>query len=252
MNLPTTNATMSSREIADITGKPHNDVLKAIRTMEPAWENVNGGKFSLVEYKDAKGQFRPMYQLNKTECLYVATKFNDEARARLVLRWEALERNGFDNPETTRRLDTLEQGLTALMGAMTSLTNIIAQGQSPARQPQPSRTLNPAPEVVDARHLPFDFKPLMGENIRHIAIDEKDWYSLNDVLVNMRVKTGSGQVARKLPQGTAAKIWLYGNTHPAWFVSRKGIDILMHGSRKLRNNGFFNQTNGGLSDGTVQ
>ena len=23
--------------------------------MKPAWENVNGGKFSLVEYKDAKG-----------------------------------------------------------------------------------------------------------------------------------------------------------------------------------------------------
>lgn len=50
-------------------------------SMEPAWVKVNGGKFSLVEYKDAKGEMRPMYQLNKTECLYVATKFNDEARA---------------------------------------------------------------------------------------------------------------------------------------------------------------------------
>ncbi len=34
---------------------------------------------------------RPCYSLTKTECLYVATKFNDEARARLVLRWEQLE-----------------------------------------------------------------------------------------------------------------------------------------------------------------
>ena len=34
----------------------------------------------------------PCYQLTKTECLYVATKFNDEARAKLVLRWEELER----------------------------------------------------------------------------------------------------------------------------------------------------------------
>ena len=33
----------------------------------------------------------PCYQLTKTECLYIATKFNDEARARLVLRWEELE-----------------------------------------------------------------------------------------------------------------------------------------------------------------
>ena len=29
--------------------------------------------------------------LTKTECLYIATKFNDEARAKLVLRWEELE-----------------------------------------------------------------------------------------------------------------------------------------------------------------
>ena len=83
--------TMTSLEIAEVTGKPHNDVLKAIRKMEPAWEKVNGGKFSLVEYTDKKGQLRPCFSLTKTQCLYVATKFNDEARARLVLRWEQLE-----------------------------------------------------------------------------------------------------------------------------------------------------------------
>ena len=83
--------TMSSLEIAKLTGKPHNDVLKAIRAMEPAWEKVNGGKFSRVEYKDAKGEMRPCFELTKTECLYVATKFNDEARAILVMRWEELE-----------------------------------------------------------------------------------------------------------------------------------------------------------------
>ncbi len=84
--------TMSSLEIARLTGKPHNDVLKAIRAMEPAWEKVNGGNFSRVEYKDAKGEMRPCFELTKTECLYVATKFNDEARAKLVIRWEELER----------------------------------------------------------------------------------------------------------------------------------------------------------------
>lgn len=34
----------------------------------------------------------PMYILNQKECLFVATKFNDEARAKLVLRWEQLEK----------------------------------------------------------------------------------------------------------------------------------------------------------------
>ncbi len=65
--------------------------MEAIRKMEPAWVKVNGRNFALVEYKDAKGELRPCYQLTKTECLYIATKFNDEARAKLVLRWEELE-----------------------------------------------------------------------------------------------------------------------------------------------------------------
>ena len=78
---------MTSLEIAELTGKQHKDVLKAIRNMEPAWVKVNGRKFALVEYKDMKGELRPCYQLTKTECLYIATKFNDEARAKLVLRY---------------------------------------------------------------------------------------------------------------------------------------------------------------------
>lgn len=83
--------TMTSLEIAEVTGKRHSDVLEAIRNMEPAWEKVAQRKFPLGSYKDANNQDRPCYMLNKTECLYVATKFNDEARAKLVLRWEELE-----------------------------------------------------------------------------------------------------------------------------------------------------------------
>ena len=87
---------MTSIEIAEVTGKPHNDVLKAIRKMEPAWEKVHEGKFSLKQrtIQTSNGATRqvPYYSLTKTECLYIATKFNDEARAKLVLRWEQLER----------------------------------------------------------------------------------------------------------------------------------------------------------------
>ena len=82
---------MTSLEIAEVTGKPHNDVLKAIRKMEQAWVKVNGGNFSLVDYTDSKGEHRPCYSLSKMECLYIATKFNDEARAKLVIRWQQLE-----------------------------------------------------------------------------------------------------------------------------------------------------------------
>ena len=74
-----------------MTGKMHKDVVKAIRNMEPAWVKVNGRNFALVDYKDSKGELRPCYSLTKTECLYIATKFNDEARAKLVIRWQQLE-----------------------------------------------------------------------------------------------------------------------------------------------------------------
>ena len=89
--------TMSSIEIAELTGKMHKHVLEAIRVMEPSWEKVAGTKFRLGTYKDANQQDRPCYELTKIECLYIATKFNDEARAKLILRWEQLEnerRNG--------------------------------------------------------------------------------------------------------------------------------------------------------------
>ena len=83
---------MTSREIAEITGKEHKNVLQAIRTMAPAWEKIAGLKFQLGSYLDDNNQPRPEYRLTKVECLYIATKFNDEARARLILRWDQLEK----------------------------------------------------------------------------------------------------------------------------------------------------------------
>ena len=87
--------TMTSLEIAEVTGKNHFDVLKAIRKIEPAWEKVRKSKFTcsfrISELPNGGKKENPYYVLTKTECLYVATKFNDEARARLVIRWEQLE-----------------------------------------------------------------------------------------------------------------------------------------------------------------
>ena len=88
--------TMTSLEIAELTGKQHKNIMQAIRNMEPAWEKVQGLKFQLLQktYNLPNGgkKLMPYYQLTKTETLYIATKFNDEARAKLVLRWEYLER----------------------------------------------------------------------------------------------------------------------------------------------------------------
>lgn len=82
---------ISSLEIARITGKMHKDLLRSIRRMETAWEKINGRKFTLVDYTDEKGEKRPMYLFTKKEFLYVISKYKDEVRAKLVIRWEELE-----------------------------------------------------------------------------------------------------------------------------------------------------------------
>lgn len=84
--------TMSSVEIAEMTGKLHRHVLRSIRAMEPAWVKIGGTSFGLTSYKDEQGKPRPMYLLDYRECMYIATKFNDEARAKLILRWDELEK----------------------------------------------------------------------------------------------------------------------------------------------------------------
>ena len=87
---------ISSIEIAQLTEKQHKHVMEAIRKMESTWEKVQGSKFRLSSriYNLPNGGTKevPCYDLTKTETLFIATKFNDEARARLVLRWEELER----------------------------------------------------------------------------------------------------------------------------------------------------------------
>ena len=78
--------TMTSLEIAELTGKQHFHVMEAIRKMEPAWEKICKSKFRLtsriVEQPNGGTREVPCYSLTKTECLYIATKFNDEAHAR--------------------------------------------------------------------------------------------------------------------------------------------------------------------------
>lgn len=83
---------ISSLDIARIVNKRHNDVMKAIRVMEVAWVNVTRRNFSLSEYKDSAGRKLPCYSLTRLETIFIATKFNDEARAQLVLYCDYLER----------------------------------------------------------------------------------------------------------------------------------------------------------------
>ena len=87
---------ITSLDIARLTGKEHKNVLRDIRNMEPAWEKLHQLKFEQMQIRENLPnngyRLRTVYALTKLECLYIATKYDDVSRARLVLRWEELER----------------------------------------------------------------------------------------------------------------------------------------------------------------
>lgn len=87
--------TISSFEIAQITGKKHAHVLRDIRIMESAWQKVHKSKFGftfkIIDLPNGASRKDTYYTLNKLEFLYVITKYSDEARAKLVMRWAELE-----------------------------------------------------------------------------------------------------------------------------------------------------------------
>ncbi len=85
------NQLISSRVLAQIIGKNHGHLMRDIREMEPSWTVFNRSKFGLVDYIDEKGEARPCYLLKPEEVLFIATKFDDVSRAKLVLRWKELE-----------------------------------------------------------------------------------------------------------------------------------------------------------------
>ena len=139
---------MTSLEIAELTGKQHKNVMQAIRNMEPAWEKVRGLKFQLLQktYQLPNGgtKMTPFYQLTKTECLYIATKFNDEARAKLVLRWEALEQEELSRKMSDVRCLPEPKKILALADQITAkaLKELNADAEDTLTATQVAKTFN--------------------------------------------------------------------------------------------------------------
>ena len=74
---------------------------------------ICGRKFALtsqvVDMPNGGIRKESCYILDKTECLFIATKFNDEARAKLVLRWKELEEKNNKPQLPSTYLDALRQ-----------------------------------------------------------------------------------------------------------------------------------------------
>ena len=88
MNLIThNNLTMSSKEIAELTGKLHKNVLADIRNML----DELGSAEKLADYKDAANRTYPMLLLDKEEALCLVSGYNIKMRMAIIKRWNELE-----------------------------------------------------------------------------------------------------------------------------------------------------------------
>lgn len=124
---------MSSREIAELCEKRHTDVMRDIRRMldklginltdanlrplknsenltDPDLDSLNN--FKILSYKDAKGEMRTEYLLDKNLSLTLVAGYNVVLRNRIINRWLELERKeqeretmeALDNPAALRKI----------------------------------------------------------------------------------------------------------------------------------------------------
>lgn len=82
---------MTSLDIAAFTDRRHSNILRDIREMSDSWFKVTGQGFELSEYTDSTGRTLPMFKLTKAEILFVASKYDDEIRAMIIIRFCQLE-----------------------------------------------------------------------------------------------------------------------------------------------------------------
>ena len=81
--------TMSSLEIAELTGKQHKHVLTDIRNMLNSL-NIDSAVFT-AQYKDSTGRSLVMFNLPKRETLILVSWYSVTMRARIIDRWQELE-----------------------------------------------------------------------------------------------------------------------------------------------------------------
>ncbi len=88
-------------------------------------------------------------------------------------------------------------------------------------------------EWLDLRDIPYSTIPLNDYRVRIIRHNDVDWYSVNDILKATNNSTSSCDVVRRLNANRtiAIRIFIYGNTHPAWFCTLTGMQLIVCGKK---------------------
>ncbi|MDR2333747.1 MAG: phage regulatory protein/antirepressor Ant [Burkholderiaceae bacterium] len=105
--------TMTSREIADLTGKEHAHVMRDIRALMDAL-SMNPDLDSCANsttYTGKDGRQYPQYELDKDTCLTLLLGYDAVARMKVVKRWQELEAGA---PPALNMRDPRQMAMAAL------------------------------------------------------------------------------------------------------------------------------------------
>ncbi len=91
-------AKMSSREIADLTGKEHSKVTADIARILAEVE-IDAAGFSGI-YFDSNNRGQACYNLPRRECELIIAGYSAKYRLAIIDRWQELEQGAFDAPKT--------------------------------------------------------------------------------------------------------------------------------------------------------
>lgn len=204
---------ITSLEIATMTNKLHKNVMQSIRKMEAAWVKVNGLGFKLVNYQDQKGETRPCYSLTKRESLYIATKFNDEARAKLILRWEELEIKHREQAQAKMQAEQMKPQQSFLQDKLTVANWVMdsLRYSDAARLQLVSQIAEPyGVPVPDYVHAPNGASHAVSELLKERGV------VLSAIKFNKMALT-AGLLEEKTRKGT------HGKVHKYYSVTEKGL-----------------------------
>ncbi len=95
MEIKEVEQTMSSMEIAELTGKQHSHIMRDIRELNRAYQNLYKSKIGLKQKISDLGNGRqrkdPYFELTKMQTLDLLTGYNTELRIKVNHRWAELE-----------------------------------------------------------------------------------------------------------------------------------------------------------------
>ena len=162
---------MSSLEIAEVTGKEHKNVMRDIQNLLS--QGVDKLNFERISYKDSMNRVRDAYQLTYKGVLILASGYNPVLREKIINRWEELE-TGKAEPKFSQQ----QQSQTKLSDKIQA-ANFLADFLN----------LNGASKLAIAKSIA---DPL-GLPTPDYVMDEKTGHAAKDLLATHNVKMSSAE-----------------------------------------------------------